>query len=235
MSVLSIPAAAPEENWKAARLRLLIERIRVRRTAALAPPRRRSPGANSRRAGGERRAKKSRPVPALRSEKPKPSLQPKKPKADPLAPSSRQSEVLSLFLAKALSNGEIAAALGISVRTVKDHFKRLFEKSGSKDRIHLLIHYLAASAGAAEIDRPMPQSQVLPLLAKGLDNEEIAAALGISTDTAKYRVKKLLKECGAKDREQWLLWHFRGVPDGRQEHLLDPAGLDDGGLSPSQL
>jgi DNA-binding NarL/FixJ family response regulator len=234
MSVLSITAAAPDENWKAARLRLLIERIRFRQTDTTLSPRR-SPSVSSRRANGERRAAKSRPDLDLRSEKPKPALHPKKPKADTLTPSSRQFEVLSLFLAKAPSNGEIAAALGISVRTVKDHFKRLFKKSGSKDRIHLLISHLGASAGAAEVDRPMPQSEVMALLAKGLDNEEVAAALGISIDTAKYRVKKLLKECGARDREKLLLWYFGGVPDGSQEHLLDPAGLDDRRLPQSQL
>lgn len=227
---ISIPAA-PEENWKAARLRLLIEPIRFRQSGATLSPRR-APGASSRRAIGEHRAAKA--LPDLRSQKPKPAPRPKKPKTDPLAPSPRQCEVLSLFLAKALSNGEIAAAMRISVRTVKDHFKRLFEKSGSKDRIHLLISHLGAYAGAAEVDRPMPQSEVLPLVAKGLDNEEIAAALGISIDTVKYRVKKLLKESATKDREK-LLWYFGGAPDGGQKHLLHPAGLDDRGLPQPQL
>jgi DNA-binding CsgD family transcriptional regulator len=46
------------------------------------------------------------------------------------------------------------------------------------------------------------QEQVLALLAKGKTNPEIAEALGVSLDGAKYHVREILGKLGAENREQ---------------------------------
>jgi DNA-binding NarL/FixJ family response regulator len=50
----------------------------------------------------------------------------------------REREVLTQ-IGRGLSNGEIAAALFISIATVKAHVARLFTKLGARDRVQLVI------------------------------------------------------------------------------------------------
>jgi DNA-binding CsgD family transcriptional regulator len=83
------------------------------------------------------------PDPRKRGRSARPVIVRQRPK---LPPSPRESEVLSL-LAKELNTAEIATALGIRPRTVKFHFKNLFEKSGTKSRMSLLLWHLRRANG----------------------------------------------------------------------------------------
>ena len=56
--------------------------------------------------------------------------------SDSLTP--RESEVLAL-IARGLSNAEIADALALSVETVRTHVKRVYMKTGARDRAHAVI------------------------------------------------------------------------------------------------
>lgn len=53
----------------------------------------------------------------------------------------RETEI-SVLVAEALSNKEIAAMLGISEQTVKNHLVSIYLKLGISSRGHLMIHVL---------------------------------------------------------------------------------------------
>jgi DNA-binding NarL/FixJ family response regulator len=61
--------------------------------------------------------------------------------------SAREAQVLH-SLAQGLSNKEIAAALGLSVGTVKTHLRHIFRKIGVSDRTSAAVAVLRGSAGS---------------------------------------------------------------------------------------
>ncbi len=69
------------------------------------------------------------------------------------------------------------------------------------------------------------QREVLELIARGKTNAEIADALGISLDGAKYHVREILAKLGVQSREEAVQeWRWMRSPLGRLRGLL-PAGL----------
>ena len=62
---------------------------------------------------------------------------------------------------------------------------------------------LQRAAGAVELERLTPRErQILPLLAAGYSNREIAASLGLGTGTIKSYVEHLLQKLGASSRAE---------------------------------
>jgi DNA-binding NarL/FixJ family response regulator len=61
--------------------------------------------------------------------------------------STREAQVLH-SLAHGLSNKEIAAALGLSVGTVKTHLRHIFRKLGVSDRTSAAVAVLRGSASS---------------------------------------------------------------------------------------
>jgi PAS domain S-box-containing protein len=62
---------------------------------------------------------------------------------------------------------------------------------------------LQRAAGAVELERLSPRErQILPLLAAGYSNREIAARLGVGTGTVKSYVEHLLQKLGASSRAE---------------------------------
>lgn len=59
------------------------------------------------------------------------------PQPDPFRITGRQMQVL-LLVAAGLDNNQIAERLGVSMDTVKTHMRRMFEKTNTKFRAHIV-------------------------------------------------------------------------------------------------
>jgi two-component system nitrate/nitrite response regulator NarL len=66
--------------------------------------------------------------------------------------------------------------------------------------------FIPASQSAAEGDKTSPltsrQQEILPLLAEGMPNKQIAGALGVTEGTIKQHLKDLFRRLGARNRTQ---------------------------------
>ncbi|HEV2451317.1 MAG TPA: helix-turn-helix transcriptional regulator [Streptosporangiaceae bacterium] len=74
------------------------------------------------------------------------------PSADPLASrqtlSSREAQIMTL-IAEGHSNGQIAAALTVAEKTVKNHVNRIYAKLGVPSRAAAIAYWRAACDGAS--------------------------------------------------------------------------------------
>jgi ATP/maltotriose-dependent transcriptional regulator MalT len=61
--------------------------------------------------------------------------------------SSREAQIMTL-IAAGHSNGEIATALTVAEKTVKNHVNRIYAKLGVGSRPVAIAHWLAVSEGA---------------------------------------------------------------------------------------
>jgi ATP/maltotriose-dependent transcriptional regulator MalT len=61
--------------------------------------------------------------------------------------SSREAQIMTL-IAEGHSNGEIAAALTVAEKTVKNHVNRIYAKLGVGSRRAAIAYWLAAGDGA---------------------------------------------------------------------------------------
>jgi two-component system, chemotaxis family, CheB/CheR fusion protein len=76
------------------------------------------------------------------------SIHPGLPDPDGIAHlTSRQVEILRLAAA-GLCGKQIARLLGISIRTVEDHFAAMRRRTGSRDKSELIAHAVAAGVVA---------------------------------------------------------------------------------------
>lgn len=67
------------------------------------------------------------------------------------------------------------------------------------------------------------QEQVLDLIARGRTNPEIAEALGLSLDGAKWHVREIMARLEANSREEAVaIWQARKTPGKRSVRILGP-------------
>jgi DNA-binding NarL/FixJ family response regulator len=145
--------------------------------------------------------------------------------------SARELEVLRL-IGHGLGNPAIAARLHLSVHTVKNHVRNIFERLGvnsrwsavgrARDKGWLAAEscipcrrieagargYVPQRESARELVGEPPLSarerEVLDVLAAGRCNKDIARQLGISVRTVKNHVHSLLGKLGARRRREAL-------------------------------
>lgn len=111
---------------------------------------------------------------------------------------ARELEVVA-HVAEGRANKEIAAAAGISVKTVEAHMASIFAKLGASNRREVMNW---ARDRGMEDDRPELsdlQRQVLSLIARGLRNVEIATRLGTTTAAVEAEVRGILETVQALD------------------------------------
>ncbi|WP_280366982.1 LuxR C-terminal-related transcriptional regulator, partial [Nocardia wallacei] len=146
----------------------------------------------------------------------------------------REARVLRL-VELGRTNREIAAELGLSEHTVRNHLARMARKLGTGDRHEMPA--AAARLGAETLDAELTarEEQILRLLAQRLSNSDIADRLGLSIATVKTHLFHLAVKLGTGDRlvlgqiaERWGL-DRTGPAAGR------PAAPDYHGLSGRQI
>lgn len=132
---------------------------------------------------------------------------------------AREVEVLGLA-AEGKTNKEIGAAAGISADTARIHLDHAGAKLGSRDRARMVA--VALRTGILPIDptaagepAPVPESadqspshseladheiEMLGLVAKGMSNGDVGAALGIPDKTVRSRMARIGSKLGAGSR-----------------------------------
>jgi DNA-binding NarL/FixJ family response regulator len=96
-----------------------------------------------------------------------------------------------------MSNRQIAAALVLSVNTVKTHLQHVFFKLGVHDRCAAVVTAIGVAPRPRRQVQPPPasstltprQQEVLRLAGAGMTNRQIAAELHISAGTVKTHLR----------------------------------------------
>jgi DNA-binding NarL/FixJ family response regulator len=99
--------------------------------------------------------------------------------------------------ADGMSNPQIAAALVLSVNTVKAHLQHVFLKLGVHDRCAAVVTATGVAPRPCRQVQPPPvsstltprQQEVLRLAGAGMTNRQIATQLHISTGTVKTHIR----------------------------------------------
>lgn len=116
---------------------------------------------------------------------------------------ARELEVLRLA-SRGLRSGDIAARLGISVRTVENHKRNLFAKLNVHSEAHAVA--LAVRTGllppspAAGPGLTPREREILGLAAAGLSVKQTAHVLGVAVKTVESLQRQLFRKLGVRGR-----------------------------------
>ena len=116
----------------------------------------------------------------------------------------REQQVLHL-LTQGLSNKEIGGELNISLRTVKQHLRTLFLRTGIREgskRVKLACY---AYEDESEVMTPSEglnpnETQISILVSEGLTNREIAKIVGASEQVIKNHLRRAFDKLGVWSR-----------------------------------
>jgi|GEM_PF-137230 len=103
----------------------------------------------------------------------------------------RELELVA-HVAEGKSNKEIAAAAGISVKTVEAHLASVFVKLGVTNRREVMNWARERGMDDEPPDLTETQRHILTLIARGLRNVEIATRLGTTTAAVEAEIRQIL-------------------------------------------
>lgn len=138
----------------------------------------------------------------------------------------KQQEIVELLLA-GCDNQEIADELGITTRTVKAHFNRMFQRwqiCGGYKRTKLAMMFAVPDTQIFRGHLTLRQQEALRLVAEGLKNGEIAARMGTTASVIKNRLRDVFNETGMNNRTELAIWFvshggsLATVVGGNEEH-----------------
>jgi DNA-binding CsgD family transcriptional regulator len=120
--------------------------------------------------------------------------------------SRRESECL-LMVADGLSDAQIAAALQLSAKTVKDYVESARAKLSASNRVEAVARHLVANMAEARQGRRIPELSprehvCLFRALYGATDDEIAAGLGIAASTVHGHIESAKVKLGARTRAQ---------------------------------
>lgn len=104
---------------------------------------------------------------------------------------ARELELVA-HVAEGKSNKEIAAAAGISVKTVEAHLASVFVKLGVTNRREVMNWARERGMDDEPPDLTETQRHILTLIARGLRNVEIATRLGTTTAAVEAEIRQIL-------------------------------------------
>jgi DNA-binding NarL/FixJ family response regulator len=137
----------------------------------------------------------------------------------------REREIIELLL-MGCDIHEISEVLKIAPRTVKAHLGRTYLRFGivgGIKRVKLVSLFLSEGLTVAEqadapVDTLNRRQRVIKLVAQGLNNREMATAMGISERVIKNDLKSIYDRLGVWNRLELALWY-----DGHQNQQLPGA------------
>ncbi len=136
---------------------------------------------------------------------------------------SREIKIITLR-AKGLKQKGIAATLGISPGTVKNHFCNIFEALGANSAISAILK--SVNLGLIKLEditevnpplKPKPQrfssrqSEILKMMENGMTSAEIAKQLGISVGTVKNHKTEIYKKLGGLGKTNVLIKAYKAT------------------------
>jgi DNA-binding CsgD family transcriptional regulator len=112
-----------------------------------------------------------------------------------------------LLVADGLSDAQIAAALGLSAKTVKGYVESAQAKLGASNRVEAVARHLVANLAEARQGKRMPELSprehvCLFRALYGATDEEIAAGMGIAASTVHGYIESAKVKLGARTRAQ---------------------------------
>jgi DNA-binding NarL/FixJ family response regulator len=130
----------------------------------------------------------------------------------------REMAILRL-VAEGLTKREIGRELYLSENTVKTYLRHTMRKVGARSSAHLV--HLAHALGVLDIGSgrtstmariTRQRTRVVHLVAEGLTNADIAAAMHLATSTVMGYVQRVARAMGARNRAHVVhLAHLAGV------------------------
>lgn len=132
----------------------------------------------------------------------------------------RQKEIVKLVSEGCYDNNELAREMRISQHTVHNHLGIIYRRLGITGMMQLaLFADCILSQGAPGLNGNHPgkiltrrEIEILPLLAHGMSNKEIAGVLGLHIQTVKNLVKDMCDRTGFANRIELAIWGTRYVP-----------------------
>lgn len=118
------------------------------------------------------------------------------------AATDRERQILDLVLAGSL-NKQIAANLGLSVRTVENHRYRAMQKLGAHSLPELVRAALSVEAAGARIaGLTERRRQILGLVLAGKTGKSIAADLGLNRRTVEAHLAGIKQQTASRSRAE---------------------------------
>ena len=129
--------------------------------------------------------------------------------------SGREIQIIE-YAALGMGIAETAENTNLAFATIRTHRARIAKKLGSKNMgitYAVTLMYRRGVFKPDQVPAPFPltrrQMQVLILVASGLDNEQISERIGISEDTVKTHIRRMLEKTKTVNRTHMVGESFR--------------------------
>ena len=126
----------------------------------------------------------------------------------------RERDIVELLLL-GCDNTEISKNLNIAPRTVKAHFSLLYLRFGIVDGIkrvklyNLVVSeaFMRTDRGDKSVDANERKQQVIELVARGLNNRQMAVVMRTSEHVIKTNLRSIYDKLGLWNRLELALWY----------------------------